>query len=441
MSRHAPSGLIGRVDMLVAGGPVQDEAVVDVERELNWAGTYGYLAERIVRVASVDEARDLVTSGARIRPLGTRHSFNDVADGPGLLVDLTGLSEEVEIAADRRSATVSAGARYGVLAVELERYGVALHNMGSLPHISVAGAIATATHGSGIGLGALSSAVSAVEILGADGELRTVRRGDPDFDGSVVALGALGLVTRLTVDVQPTYRMRQDAYSDLPWDVFLDHLPEAFGAGYSVCIFTEWDGRVRELLLKSRVPDGAENLEVPDDVLGARRLPPREPSERSTPVDGSVGAWCDRLPHFLIGGAPSIGSEIQSEHFVPFARGAEALDAVAALGDRIRPHLHTAELRTMSADPHWLSPTQGEDTLCVAFTWRKHPQEVAALLPDLEAALAPFGQRPHWGKMSSLDGDAIEDLYPALPKFRDLIRRSDPDGVFRGPFLERIIRL
>ncbi|MDH2445411.1 FAD-binding protein [Amnibacterium sp. CER49] len=414
--------------------------MVDVERELNWAGTYGYLADRIVRVGSVDEARDLVTSGERIRPLGTRHSFNDIADGPGLLVDLTGLPAEVEVAPDRRSATVSAGTRYGLAAVELERQGLALHNMGSLPHISVAGATATATHGSGIGLGALSSAVSAVELLGADGELRTVRRGDPDFDGSVVALGALGLVTRVTVDVQPSYRMRQDAYEDLPWDVFLEHLPEVFVAAYSVCLFTEWDGRVRELLLKSRVPDGAEDIDMPEDILGARRMPPREASDRTTPVDGTVGAWCDRLPHFLISGTPSNGSEIQSEHFVPFAVAAAALDAVAALGDRIRPHLHTAELRTMAADSAWLSPSQGEDVLCIAFTWRKHPEEVAALLPDLEAALAPFGQRPHWGKMSSLDGDAIEALYPRIGGFRDLVRRSDPDGVFRGPFLERIIR-
>lgn len=414
--------------------------MVDVARELNWAGTYGYGAERVARVGSVDEARDLVASGARLRPLGTRHSFNDVADGPGVLVDLTGLPMEVDVAPDRRTAVVSAGARYGEVAVELERQGLALHNMGSLPHISVAGAAATATHGSGVGLGALSSAVSAVEILGADGHVRVTRRGDPDFDGSVVALGGLGLVLRLTVDVQPSYRMRQDAYADLPWDALLDHLPEVFGAAYSVCLFTEWDGRVREVLLKSRVPDDAENVEVADDLFGAQRMPPREASDRLTPVDGSVGAWCARLPHFLIEGTPSIGSEIQSEHFVPFDRGAEALDAVAALGDRIRPHLHTAELRTMAGDTAWLSPSQGKDVLCIAFTWRKHPQEVAALLPHIEAALAPFDQRPHWGKMSSLDGDAIESLYPALPRFRALVRRSDPEGVFRGPFLDRIIR-
>jgi xylitol oxidase len=415
--------------------------MVDVARELNWAGTHGYAAERIVRVGTVEEARDLVTSGAPIRPLGTRHSFNDIADGPGVLVDLTGLPPDVEVSPDRTTATVAAGTRYGVLAVELERQGLALHNMGSLPHISVGGATATATHGSGVGLGALSSAVAGLELLTADGELRRIVRGDPDFDGAVVSLGALGLVTRVTVDVQPSYRMRQDGYGDLPWDALLEHLPEVFAAAYSVCLFTEWDGRVRKLLLKSRVPDGAADVAIPEDVFGARLLEPEPWSDRATPVDGTVGAWCDRLPHFLIGGTPSVGSEIQSEHFVPMAVGAAALKAVNALGDRIRPHLHTAELRTMAGDPHWLSPTQGEDTLCIAFTWRKHPEEVAALLPDLEAALAPFGQRPHWGKMSSLDGDAIEALYPRLPEFRDLVRRMDPDGVFRGPFLERIIRL
>ncbi|GAA4755438.1 FAD-binding protein [Amnibacterium soli] len=414
--------------------------MVDVAHELNWAGTYGYLAERIVRVRSLDEVRDLVTSGSRLRPLGTRHSFNDVADGPGLLVDLTGLPVQVEVAPDRRSATVSAGTRYGVVARELERHGLALHNMGSLPHISVGGATATATHGSGVSLGALSSAVAAVEILSADGELRVVRRGEPDFDGSVVALGALGVTTRLTLDVQPTYRMRQDAYADLPWDVFLEHLPEVFAAAYSTCLFTEWDGRVREILLKSRVPDGDEDIAVPDDLFGARRMAPRPISDRSTPVDGTVGAWCDRLPHFRIDGTPSNGSEIQSEHFVPFSHAVDALQAMAAMGDRIRPHLHTAELRTMAADTAWLSPSQGADVLCIAFTWRKHPEEVASLLPDIEAALAPYDQRPHWGKMSSLDADAINALFSALPRFRDLVQRSDRNGLFRGPFLDRIIR-
>ena len=114
-------------------------------------------------------------------------------------------------------------------------------------------------------------------------------------------------------------------------------------------------------------------------------------------------------------------------------------DAVAALGDRIRPHLHTAELRTMSADPHWLSPTQGEDTLCVAFTWRKHPQEVAALLPDLEAALAPFGQRPHWGKMHT---QTVETLRPRYPRFDDFVRvrdEFDPERRFANPYLDRVL--
>ena len=417
----------------------QDGGVIDVARELNWAGTHGYEAERVVRVASIDEARELVVSGGRIRPLGTRHSFNDVADGPGVLVDLTGLPAEVEVSPDHRTATVSAGTRYGVLAVDLERRGLALHNMGSLPHISVAGAVATGTHGSGIGLGTLSSAVAALEVLGADGELRTVRRGEPDFDGRVIALGALGIVTRVTVDVQPSYRMRQDAYGDLAWDVFLDHLPEVFGSAYSVCLFTEWDGRVREVLMKSRVPDDADTVDVPDDLFGARRMPPRPLSGSATPVDGTVGAWCDRLPHFRIEGTPSNGSEIQSEHFVPFSRAAEALQAVATLGDRIRPHLHTAELRTVAGDPQWLSPTQGADVLCIAFTWQKHAEAVAALLPDIEGLLAPMEQRPHWGKMSSLDADDIERLYPRLADFRRLVQRSDPHGVLRGPFADRII--
>ncbi|ROP60824.1 D-arabinono-1,4-lactone oxidase [Curtobacterium sp. ZW137] len=404
--------------------------------ELNWSGTVTYTAERVERPTSVEQAAEIVARESRVHGLGTRHSFNDVADTPGVLLDLTAIPTDlaIEHGDSTSTATLGAGTRYGVVAPDIDAAGLALHNMGSLPHISVGGAIATGTHGSGTTLGSLSTAVRALEFLGPDGTTRTVHREDPDGPGSVMHLGLLGIVTRVTLEVQPTYLMRQDSYGPFPWRTFLDHVAEIHAAGYSVCSYTRFGDEIGEVLVKSR----AEH--VPDDLFGAPRLPGTPGDASRTARDGSMGPWWDRLPHFPIDSVPSHGSEVQSEHFVPLRHAAAALDALRGLADRIQPHLHVAELRTMAADDLWLSPSQGEDVFCIAFTWKKHPEEVAALLPDLEARLAPLGGRPHWGKMSSLDGDAVAALYPRLPAFRELVARADPDRTFASAFGERSLR-
>ena len=410
--------------------------------ERNWADSFSYGALGVARPGTVDELRELVASTPRVRALGTRHSFSDVADGPGLLVSTTGLPADLVVSDDGRSVTVGAGTNYAVLARALDRHGLALLNMGSLPHISVGGAIATGTHGSGLGLGSLASAVSALEIVGPDGSLRTLRRGDPTFDGSVVALGALGVVVRVTLDVQPGFRMRQDTYVDLPWTSVDDHLLDVMGAGYSVSFFHEFDHRIREVLVKSRVPEGLADVSMPRDLWGARPAPVDEHAEvtgtKSTPMDGSVGSWADRLPHFRIDATPSVGSELQSEHFVGLDDGPAALRALQRLGDDLRPHLHTCETRTVAGDPLWLSPTPG-DSLGIAFTWKKHPVEVAALIPRVEEALAAFGPRPHWGKLSALAPDVLALAYPRLADFAELVHEVDPGGKFTGPAVERLL--
>ncbi|WIB59313.1 FAD-binding protein [Curtobacterium sp. MCLR17_007] len=408
--------------------------------ELNWSGTVTYTASRVERPTSLDQAAAIVAREPRVHGLGTRHSFNDVADTPGVLLDLTQVPTDlvVDRTPEGTTVTLGAGTRYGDVAPALDAEGLALHNMGSLPHISVGGAIATGTHGSGTTLGSLSSAVRGLELISADGTTRTVTSTDPDFPGTVLHLGLLGIVTRVTLAVEPSYRMRQDSYGPVHWRTFLDHAAEIHAAGYSVCAYTRFGdddegGAIGEVLVKSR----AEH--VPDDLVGAPRLPGGPGDEHRTARDGSMGPWWDRLPHFPIGSVPSHGSEVQSEHFVPLRHAAAALDALRGLADRIQPHLHVAELRTMAADDLWLSPTQGQDVFCIAFTWKKHPEAVAALLPDLEARLAPFDGRPHWGKMSSLDGDAVAALYPRLPAFRALVARADPDRTFASAFGERVL--
>lgn len=407
--------------------------------ELNWSGTVTYTAERVVRPSSIDEAAQVVADADRVHGLGTRHSFNDVADTAGTLLDLTGIPTDLVVDAERRTVTLGAGTRYGDVAADIDRAGFALHNTGSLPHISVGGAVATGTHGSGTALGSLATAVRAFEVLGPDGSARTIDRTDPAFDGAVLHLGLLGIVTRVTLDVEPAYRMRQDVYGAIPWDTFTANVAAVHAAAYSVCAYTVFGDAITEVLVKSRVPEGAEDVPVPETLSGAHRLPGTPGDDHRTARDGSVGPWWDRLPHFPIGSVPSHGSEVQSEHFVPLRHAAAALDALRGLADRIQPHLHVCELRTMAADDLWLSPTQGEDVLCIAFTWKKHPTEVAALLPDLESRLAAFDGRPHWGKMSSLDHAAIAGLYPRLADFRDLVALADPERTFASAFGERVL--
>ncbi|GAA4664331.1 FAD-binding protein [Frondihabitans cladoniiphilus] len=413
-------------------------------RTQNWSGTYAYRAQRILTPASIDELQETVAAEGSIRALGTRHSFNDVADGPGVLVTTTAIAPDVAVAADRLSVTVGSGTRYAVLAEALEQEGLALHNMGSLPHISVGGATATGTHGSGTALGSLSTAVSGLDLVGADGSIRRLTRADPEFAGSVVALGALGVVSRVTLDVQPHYRVRQDVYAHLPWRALEgDGLRAVMAAGYSVSLFTVYGADVAQVWVKTRIPEGEADAPVPDDLFGARRVPERPdrggPDDNTTPMDGSVGPWSTRLPHFRIDRTPSSGDEIQTEYFVSIDDGAAALAEVRKLADRIQPHLLVTELRAVAADSLWLGETQGRDSLCIHFTWKNHPHEIGELLPDIEAALRPFDARPHWGKVARFETFDLAALYPRLGDFRRLVAAHDPGGKFRGPFLDRVL--
>ena len=392
----------------------------------NWAGNYEYRAQTIHRPRSVEELQKIVSRAHRIRALGSRHSFTDIGDSEEL-VALDALPGEVEVGDG--TVTVPGHLRYGDVAERLEPVGLALHNLGSLPHISVAGAIATATHGSGTAN--LATAVAALELVTSSGELVTARRGDPDFDGMVDSLGALGVVTRVTLDVEPDYEIRQRVFEGLPWDA----VPDAFGAGYSVSVFTRWNETADQVWVKSRG-------EPPADLPGARAAEADVHPLGLDPVHatrqlGVPGPWSDRLPHFRMEFTPSAGEEIQSEYLVPREHAVAAIDAVRSLGDALRPALQVAEIRTIDADSLWLSPQYGQDTLGFHFTWKREPELVTRLAGALEVALAPFAPRPHWGKVFLAGSATIADRYERLPDFRDLRERLDPRGAFRNEWLER----
>jgi xylitol oxidase len=397
----------------------------------NWAGSYEYGARVLHRPATVAELQEIVSGAPRIRVLGSRHTFNDIADSDEL-VTLEGLPHDVEVG----DGTVSFGGalRYGDLATILAAEGLALHNLASLPHITVAGAVATATHGSGVGNGNLATSVAGLELVTSTGEVVSARRGDPDFDGMVVALGALGAVTRVTLDVEPAYEVRQRVFEELTWDTLFEHFEAIVSAGYSVSVFTLW-GDTSSVWVKSRD-------EGPQELLGLRPAPgDRHPIPGIDPVNataqlGVPGPWWDRLPHFRMGFTPSVGEELQSEFQVPRRHAVAAIDAVRALAGRIQPLLQVTELRTIAADRLWMSPQYGQDTLGLHFTWTREPDAVAGVLAEVEAALEPFGARPHWGKLFLRSPG---HLYERRADFLRLAERLDPRGAFRNAWLERAL--
>jgi alditol oxidase len=409
--------------------------------ETNWAGTHAYRAGVLHRPASVDELRRIVAGAPRIRVLGSRHSFTDIADSDAL-VSLDGLPADIAVDRDARTVTFSGALRYGELAEALHREGLALHNLASLPHISVAGAVATATHGSGDRNGNLATAVAGLELVTSEGDVVTARRGEPDFDGMVVGLGALGAVTRVTLDVEPAYEVRQRVFEGLAWDALAGHFDAITSAGYSVSVFTRWGDTADQVWVKRRV-DATEPEDVRPDLFGAvAATVDRHPILGIDPVNctpqlGRPGRWSDRLPHFRMGFTPSAGEEIQSEYVVPRRHGLAAIAAVRAIGDAVRPVLQVSEIRTIAADDLWLSMQHGTDTVAIHFTWTREPAAVAEAVERVEAALAPFAFRPHWGKLFAADAAAIAQRYERLPDFRALAERLDPRGAFRNAWLER----
>ncbi|MGK5682060.1 FAD-binding protein [Actinoplanes sp. URMC 104] len=409
------------------------------ERVTNWAGNIVFNARSVRRPASVDEVQEIVAGGGPIRVLGSGHSFNRMADTDGTLVSLADLPRVVEISADRRSVRVDGGIRYGELAGELHRNGLALHNMASLPHISVAGAIATATHGSGARNKNLASAVSSIEFVDGSGKPVTVSRGDADFEGVVVNLGALGVVTALTLDVQPAFELRQYVYDNVPRASVDEHLHDMLGDGYSVSLFTNWTGLdISHAWLKRAEPLGDEwyGGHLAD---GPRHPVPGMPAMNSTEQGGVPGPWHTRLPHFRMEFTPSSGEELQSEYHVARADGLAAIDAVASIRTQVASVLQVCEVRSIAGDELWLSPNYRRDSIALHFTWIADSDAVLPVVGELEQRLAPLNARAHLGKVFTQTPSTIRSSYERFADFQELVRRYDPAGTFRNEWLDAIL--
>ncbi|MEU8178296.1 D-arabinono-1,4-lactone oxidase [Microbispora hainanensis] len=417
----------------------------------NWAGNITFRAAEVERPSSVEEVRALVARSEKVRVLGSGHSFNHIADSPGALISLDALPPEIEIDGGSSTVRVGANVRYGELGRRLHDKGYALPNLASLPHISVAGSCATGTHGSGDANGGLATSVRAIEMVTADGELVTLSRdADGDrFAGSVVALGALGVVVAMTLDVVPSFDVRQRVFEGLPAEVLDDRFDAVMSAAYSVSLFTDWrTSRINQVWVKERAGEpGADPAEeaagggffgaTPAD--GPRHPVPGMSAVHCTAQMGVPGPWFERLPHFRPDFTPSSGEELQSEYMVPRRHAAAAFRALDTIRDRIAPVLQISEIRTIAGDDLWLSPSQGRDTVAFHFTWIKDTAAVTPVLAAIEECLAPFGARPHWGKVFTLPADVLRTRYERLDEFAALARHYDPRGVFANEFVERYI--
>lgn len=439
-STLALGGLLSPLSGCKNEAPPMDSSTVAAART-NWAKNYTYQAEKLHHPKTTAEVQALVKQLDQQKALGTCHCFNNIADSPKHQISTQGLNQVLDIDEENKTITVQAGAKYGEIAPILQERGFALHNLASLPHISIAGACATGTHGSGVNNGNLPTAVRALEMVNGQGEIINLSRGDEAFNGVVVGLGALGIVTQLTLDIQPTFDVRQDIFQDLPLASLQENFEAIMSAGYSVSLFTDWTKKlVSQVWVKRRTDHALEDLG--DEFFGAkaatRDLHPitRLSAIHCTEQMGKPGPWHERLPHFKMGFTPSSGDELQSEFFVPFENGLEAMLALEKKADQIFPHLLISEIRTIAADEYWMSPAYQQKSVAIHFTWKPDWPAVRQVIPMIEAELAPFQVRPHWGKLFSVPKSNLHDRYPKMDEFLALVKEQDPDGKFKNDYLD-----
>jgi xylitol oxidase len=412
----------------------------------NWAGNITYSTGNVHYPKSVGEVQAIVKKHPKLKTLGTRHCFNTIADSKDELLCTRDLNKVISIDTEAKTVTVEAGIKYGELAPYLHQRGFALHNLASLPHISVGGSITTATHGSGVKNGNLASSVTALELVIADGTVAQFSKAEDaeKLNSVVVGLGAIGVITKVTLDIVPTFMVRQRVFTNMPLAQVKQNFEKIVSAGYSVSLFTNWQNDVvQQVWIKSLVDTEQDYIDAEfyGAIAATESLHPviGQSAEKCTGQVGIPGIWCDRLPHFKMGFTPSAGKELQSEYFIPMQHAAEAIAAIAKLGKQIGPHLFVTEIRTIAADNLWMSPCYLQTSVAIHFTWKPETEAVLKLLPIIEKELAPYNARPHWGKIFTIAPEIIASRYEKMAGFKEIVALYDPKGKFRNQFLDRNI--
>ncbi|ENH96063.1 FAD linked oxidase [Gracilibacillus halophilus YIM-C55.5] len=418
-----------------------------MSRYTNWAGNYTYQASNWYEPDTIQQVQEIVANCHKIRVVGSRHSFNGIADSTENILSLERLNQVIRFDHQQQTITVEGGMKYSDLSTYVDQKGFAIENLASLPHISVAGACATATHGSGDNNRNLSSSVRAMEVVNASGEMIHFSRDKhlEEMHAASVGLGAFGVITKVTLDLIPAFQMKQDVYDDLPLAQLEQHLDDIFSSAYSVSLFTDWKSETFNQVWLKDVCTDDKTMTLPDDFFGAKRARdsrhpiPGQGTENCTEQLGVPGPWYERLPHFRIDFTPSSGEELQSEYIVPRKYAYDALAAINTIRELIAPHLHISEIRSIAKDELWMSPCYQQDSIGLHFTWKKDWEAVQQVLPKVEEVLQPFHARPHWGKLFTMNPSHVQSLFVRLPDFKRFLLTYDPSGKFRNSFIDTYI--
>lgn len=398
----------------------------------NWAGNIKFQDSKTLAPKSISEIQDIVRTNRKVKARGTAHSFNTIADTKYVALLLDQMPKEIIINKEKKSVTVSAALKYGEVAEELHKNGLALHNLASLPHISIAGAIATGTHGSGSNNGNLATAVKSFDVVLADGSFRNINSSDGDlYYGGVIGLGLVGIVVRVELNIQSTFNLGQNVYLGMKRDNFRDNFDAIMSSGYSVSYVTTWQqemaGEVWVKFLEGTTP--------PEVLFGSHgateklHLLKNHSPEPCNDQLGIIGPWHLRLPHFKMEFTPSSGAELQSEFFVNRAQASSALLALEAIADQISIPLMGSEIRTIASDNFWMSPHYKSNDVGIHFTWKQIPETFEAV-KAIETTLKPFQYRPHLGKIYTAAPSYISSVFPKFKNFQELISQIDPNNKF-----------
>jgi xylitol oxidase len=412
----------------------------------NWAKSLTYSTSNVYYPKNVEDVQEIVKKCAKLRIIGSRHSFSKIADSTEALICLDFLNKLVSLDKVNHTVTVEGGMKYGNLCEYLHENGYALNNLASLPHISIAGSIATATHGSGVSNYSLTSSVVSFELVKADGEVIVISRKDGElFKATVVGLGGFGVVTKVTLELEPTYEIQQDVYTKLPMAALEKNFMEIASGAYSVSLFTNWQNKtINEVWFKAKVPKNGPKKYAPElygAKLATKKMHPVETQDAEPCTDqlGIPGPWYDRLPHFRMKFNPSTGKELQTEFFIPIEKAYEAIMAIESLNEKISPYVLITEVRMIKGDTDWMSPTYKRDSIGIHFTWKQEWETVQKLIPQVEAVLEPLDPRPHWAKLFSMSPSKLQSKYEKIDEFRALLKKFDPTGKFRNEFMNTYI--
>jgi FAD-linked oxidoreductase len=420
----------------------------------NWSGSVRCRPASIARPRTLDELRRIVTAAAAdgatagLRVAGSGHSFTPLAATEGTLVSLEHAAGVVSTDKEARVADVLAGTTLRRLGPELAAAGLAMENLGDIDAQALAGALATGTHGTGAGLGSLSTQIAGLRLVLADGDVLDLSPvGDADlFKAAQVSLGALGVVWQVRLRLVPVFRLRY-VRRNMDLEDCLARLPELREHRHFELYWFPFTARAATKTMDETTEPstaGGFGRWFDDIVLENGAFGLLSEACRLVP---SLCAPVSRLSAAVVSEGSRIGASYrvfatprhvrfqEMEYAVAADRGPDCLREIRRFVDEKKPAVHfPVEFRLVKADDIWLSPAFGRDSVYIAVhMYRGMPYR--AYFDGVEAIFRNHGGRPHWGKMHTRTAAELEALYPEWGRFHEVRRRLDPRGVFLNPYL------